>query len=87
VGSARHGQHRITVRWIVEGVGDRERKSRQQADREQEGSAGPECSPRDVMGDPSTAGMIPNWKIVEQQLSAMMDGKQTREKSTRNSQF
>jgi hypothetical protein len=32
----------------------------QQADREQEGSAGPECSPRDVKGDPSTAGMIPN---------------------------
>jgi uncharacterized protein YdbL (DUF1318 family) len=27
------------------------------------------------MGDTSTAGMIPNWKIVEQQLGATMDGK------------
>jgi hypothetical protein len=71
----------------VEGAGDRECKSRQQADREQEGSAGPECSPRERKGDPSTAGMIPNWKIVEQQLSAMMDGKQTREKATRNSEY
>jgi hypothetical protein len=28
-----------------------------------------------MKGDPSTAGMIPNWKIVEQQLDATMDGK------------
>jgi hypothetical protein len=39
------------------------------------------------MGDPSTAGMIPNWKIVEQQLGTMMNGKQTREKVTRNSEY
>jgi hypothetical protein len=30
--------------------------------------------------------MIPNWKVVEQQLDAMMDGKQAREKMTRNSE-
>jgi hypothetical protein len=42
---------------------------------------------RDMKGDPSTAGMIPNWKIVEQQLDARMGGKQTREKVTRNSEF
>jgi hypothetical protein len=71
----------------VEGAGDRECKSRHQADREQEGSAGPECSSRDVIGDTSTAGMIPNWKIVEQQLGARMGGKQTREKATRNSDY
>jgi hypothetical protein len=29
--------------------------------------------------------MIPNWKIVEQQLGTMMNGKQTREMVTRNS--
>jgi hypothetical protein len=45
-----------------------------------------ECSSRDMKGDPSTAGMIPNWKIVEEQLDAMMDGKQAREKMTRNSE-
>jgi hypothetical protein len=28
-----------------------------------------------MKGDPSTAGMIPNWKIGEQQLDAMMGGK------------
>jgi hypothetical protein len=39
------------------------------------------------MGDTSTAGMIPNWKIGEQQLGTMMDGKQTREKATRNSEY
>jgi hypothetical protein len=33
------------------------------------------------------AGMIPNWKIVEQQLDATMDGKQTRERVTRNSEY
>jgi hypothetical protein len=38
------------------------------------------------MGDTSTAGMIPNWKIVEQQLGARMGGKQTREKVTSNSE-
>jgi hypothetical protein len=54
--------------------------------REQVGSAGRECSSRDRKGDPGTAGMIPNWKIVEQQLDAMMGGKQTREKVTRNSE-
>jgi hypothetical protein len=30
--------------------------------------------------------MIPNWKIGEQQLDAMMDGKQTREKVTGDSE-
>jgi hypothetical protein len=40
-----------------------------------------------MKGDPSTAGMIPNWKFVEQQLDATMDGKQTREKVTRNSEY
>jgi hypothetical protein len=38
------------------------------------------------MGDPRTAGMIPNWKIVEQQLGTKIGGKQTREKMTRNSE-
>jgi hypothetical protein len=33
------------------------------------------------------AGKIPNWIIVEQQLDAVMDGKQTREKVTRNSEY
>jgi hypothetical protein len=28
-----------------------------------------------MKGGPSTAGMIPNWKIAEQQLDATMDGK------------
>jgi hypothetical protein len=40
-----------------------------------------------MKGDTSTAGMIPNWKVVEQQLGARMGGKQTREKVTRNSEF
>jgi hypothetical protein len=40
-----------------------------------------------MKGDPSTAGMIPNWKIGEQQLGAMMDGKQTREVVTMNSEY
>jgi len=71
----------------VEGAGDRECKSSQQADREQEGSAARECSSPDKKGDPSTAGIIPNWKIGEQQLDAMMDGKQTREKVTRDSEY
>jgi hypothetical protein len=71
----------------VEGAGDRECKSSQCGDREQKRSAGPECSPRERKGDPSTAGMIPNWKIGEQQLDAMMDGKQTREKVTRDSEY
>jgi hypothetical protein len=75
------------VRWIAEGAGDRECKSSQCGDREQERSAGPEYSPRDVMGDPSSAGMIPNWKIVEQQLGTVMEGKQTRERVTRKSEY
>jgi hypothetical protein len=40
-----------------------------------------------MKGDPSTAGVIPNWKIVEQQLGATMDGKQTRENMTRNLEY
>jgi hypothetical protein len=87
VGSTRHGQHRRIVRWLVEGAGDRECKSRQQADRAQERSAGPECASPDMKGDPSTAGVILNWKIVEQQLGATMDGKQTRENMTRNLEY
>jgi hypothetical protein len=51
------------------------------------GSAGRECSSRDMKGDYRMAGKIPNWKIVKQQLGAMMDGKQTREKMTRNSEY
>jgi hypothetical protein len=51
------------------------------------GSAARECTSRDMKGDPGTAGMIPNWKIVEQQLGTMMDGKQTREKVTRDSEY
>jgi hypothetical protein len=31
--------------------------------------------------------MIPSWKIVEQQLGAMMGGKQTREVVTMNSEY
>jgi hypothetical protein len=33
------------------------------------------------------AGVIPIWKIVEQQLGTMMDGKQTRERMTRKSEY
>jgi hypothetical protein len=40
-----------------------------------------------VKGDPSSGGVIPNWKIVEQHLGAMMDGKQPREEVTRNSEY
>jgi hypothetical protein len=51
------------------------------------GSTAPECSSPDKEGEISAAGMIPNWKVVEQQLGALMDGKQTREMVTRNSEY
>jgi hypothetical protein len=86
VESARHGQHSRRVRWLVEGRCDSRRNSSQQAEKEHVGSTARECSSPDKEGDPSAAGMIPSWKIVEQQLGAMMGGKQTREVVTRNSE-
>jgi hypothetical protein len=40
-----------------------------------------------MTGDPGAAGMIPDWKTVEQQLGTRMGGKQTREKMTRDSEY
>jgi hypothetical protein len=71
----------------VEGAGDGKRNLSQCGDRDKAGSAARECSSPDKEGDPRTAGMIPNWKIVEQQLDARMGGKLTREKVTRNSEY
>jgi hypothetical protein len=71
----------------VEGAGDGKRNLSQCGDRDKAGHAARECSSPDKEGDPSTAGIIPNWKFGEQQLDAMMDGKQTREKLTRDSKY
>jgi hypothetical protein len=71
----------------VEGRYDSKRKSSKCANREQERSAGRECSLQDMKGDPCTDGISPDRKIVEQQLGAMMDGKQMLEKVTGNLEY
>jgi hypothetical protein len=87
VESARHGQHRITVRWIVEGVGDSKRKPSQCGDRDKVGSAARECSWPVKEGDPSAAGMIPKLENCRAAAWHNDGSKQTRERVTRNSEY